>query len=135
DEATYQILIERAETVARAWLLNVTSEAGAIERGRWGGLGLMNMVMGKTGRPDPDDRFITRDEVIRLLATPQDRIPTTAWNEELRATFHASVLSQVSAHLVELSCKSDPFAASLSPLPVPDAGLLDDRISLGGTCL
>jgi hypothetical protein len=121
DEGTFQILIERAETVARALLLSVTSEVEAVERGRWVVLELLNMVTEKSGLPDPDDRFITRDDVVRLLATPQDRIPTTAWNEGLRATFHASVLSQVSSDLVELSCKSDPFATSLSPLPMPDA--------------
>ena len=83
DGATYPLLIGRAERLAKALLPNVTSEIEADERSRWVVLELLNDVTERSGRADANERVITRDEVLRLLSTPQDRIPTKAWDDEL----------------------------------------------------
>lgn len=134
DPSGYQSLIERAEVVAKGLLLNVTSEAEAKERGRWVVLELLNLVTERSGLHDPDDRFIYREEVIGLLATPQDRIPTTSWDADLRQLFHASVLSRVASDLLETSCEPDPIAASQSARSM-ESGLLEQWITPGATCL
>jgi hypothetical protein len=103
----YADLIDVAQTRARALLLNVTSTAEAEERGRWVVLELVNMVTERSGLADDAARIITRDEVLALLATPQDHIPSTHWDAALKSKFCASVLARPDASQVELLCRPD----------------------------
>lgn len=117
----YADLIDAAQMRARALLPNVTSAAEAEERGRWVVLELVNTVTERSGLADDDARIITRDEVLALLATPQDHIPSTKWDAALKSKFCASVLVRPDASLVELACQPDVAigigsAAELTPL-------------------
>ena len=56
-------------------------------------LELLHIVTDRSGRASSDERFINRTEVLELLSTPQDSLPTTAWATELKEAFLASVLS------------------------------------------
>lgn len=103
----YADLIDAAQTRARALLPNVTSTAEAEERGRWVVLELVNMVTERSGLPDETARIITRDEVLALLATPQDHIPSTQWDTALKSKFCASVLAHADVSPVELACRPD----------------------------
>ncbi|MCE5290227.1 MAG: ATP-binding protein [Nocardiaceae bacterium] len=103
----YADLISGAQTRAQALLLNVTSKAEAEERGRWVVLELVNMITERSGLPDENARLITRDEVLQLLATPQDRIPTKQWDDALKGEFCASVLARADERSVELACRPD----------------------------
>ncbi|MGE2818130.1 AAA family ATPase [Mycobacterium heidelbergense] len=107
EELAYADLISGAQIRARALLLNVTSEAEAEERGRWVVLELVNMITERSGLLDENARIITRDEVLQLLATPQDRIPTKQWDDALKRDFCASVLARTDAHSVQLACRPD----------------------------
>lgn len=103
----YADLIDAAQTRARALLPNVTSTAEAEERGRWVVLELVNMVTERSGLADDAARVITRDEVLALLATPQDYIPSTQWDADLKGAFCASVLARSDVTRVELACRPD----------------------------
>ncbi|GAB4662625.1 hypothetical protein MOKP64_49570 [Mycobacterium avium subsp. hominissuis] len=103
----YADLIDEAQTRARALLPNVTSTAEAEERGRWVVLELVNMITERSGLPDDTARVITRDEVLALLATPQDHIPSTRWDTVLKSKFCASVLARADVPSVELACRPD----------------------------
>jgi energy-coupling factor transporter ATP-binding protein EcfA2 len=103
----YADLIDAAQTCARALLPNVTSAAEAEERGRWVVLELVNMVTERSGLADDAARVITRDDVLALLATPQDHIPSTQWDAELKGAFCASVLARPGVSPVELACRPD----------------------------
>lgn len=103
----YADLIDAAQTNARALLPNVTSAAEAEERGRWVVLELVNMVTERSGLADYAARVITREEVLALLATPQDHIPSTKWDAELKGAFCASVLACRDVSPVELACRPD----------------------------
>lgn len=103
----YADLIDAAQTRARALLPNVTSTAEVEERGRWVVLELVNMVTERSGLADDAARIITRDEVLALLATPQDHIPSTQWGAALKSKFCASVLARPDFSPVELACRPD----------------------------
>jgi hypothetical protein len=107
EDLAYADLISDAQTRAQALLLNVTSEAEAEERGRWVVLELVNMITERSGLPDEDARIIARDEVLQLLATPQDRIPTKHWNDALKRDFCAAVLARADTQSVALACRPD----------------------------
>lgn len=103
----YTDLIDAAQARARALLPSVTSTAEAEERGRWVVLELVNMVTERSGLPDDSARLITRDEVLALLSTPQDHIPSTQWDTALKSQFCASVLAHNVGSSVELACRPD----------------------------
>ncbi|MFF7945029.1 hypothetical protein ACFZC5_35590 [Nocardia gamkensis] len=103
----YADLIDAAQTRARALLPNVTSTAEAEERGRWVVLELVNTVTERSGLADDAARIITRDEVLALLATPQDHIPSTQWDASLKSKFCASILARPDVSPVELACRPD----------------------------
>ncbi|NDJ90741.1 ATP-binding protein [Mycolicibacter kumamotonensis] len=107
EDLAYADLIGDAQSRAKALLLNVISEAEADERGRWVVLELVNMITERSGLPDKNARIITRDEVLQLLATPQDRIPTKQWGDELKKEFCASVPTCADEASVELACRPD----------------------------
>ncbi|MEE6169863.1 MULTISPECIES: ATP-binding protein [unclassified Mycolicibacterium] len=111
----YSDLIDLAQARARALLPNVTSAAEAEERGRWVVLELVNMVTERSGLPDDSARLITRDEVLALLATPQDHIPSTQWDAALKSRFCASVLAHTVGSPVELACRPDVAIGAGSP--------------------
>lgn len=112
DNATYNALFGRARVRAKSQLANVSGPAEADERSRWVVLELLNLITDRSGQVDGADRFITRDEVLQLLATPQDRLPTTSWTDEFKMTFIASVLSSETIPLVDLETVPD---TSFSP--------------------
>jgi energy-coupling factor transporter ATP-binding protein EcfA2 len=107
ERLTYADLIHAAQKRARALLPNVTSKAEVEERGRWVVLELVNMVTERSGLADEAARIITRDEVLELLATPQDHIPSTQWGALLKSRFCASVLARPNVSPVELACRPD----------------------------
>jgi hypothetical protein len=108
EEASYLTLIETAENEARSLLPNVSGEAEAAERGRWVVLELLNAVTHRSGLADPAARVITRDEVLALLSTPRDRIPTLAWNDDMKEAFLHSILDNSEDMPVQLNCQLDP---------------------------
>lgn len=107
EGVAYADLIDAAQTRARALLPNVTSAAEAEERGRWVVLELINMVTERSGLADDAARVISRDEVLGMLATPQDHIPSTQWDAALKSKFCASVLARPGVSPVELACQPD----------------------------
>jgi hypothetical protein len=107
EDASYLSLIEIAEKDARSLLDSVSGELEAVERGRWVVLELLNIVTHRSGLADPAERLISRDEVLTLLATPRDRIPTTAWDDDMRAAFLQSIMDNSADQPVQLSCKLD----------------------------
>lgn len=135
DEATYPMLIGRAEQQAKSLLVNVTGASETDERSRWVVLELLNAVTERSGRSDPDKRVITRDEVLQLLSTPQEHIPSKAWDDDLKAAFHASVLAQIDDESVVLKCRIDPLSASDASTRNPEPKLLEDWIDSRGVCL
>ena len=114
EETPYLKIIEIAEGQAGALLPNVSGAAEAEERGRWVVLELLNAVTDRSGRANPAERLITRDEVLAFLSTPRDRIPTTAWDEDMKAAFLASVLTNTEQLPVVLECRPDPSVAQLA---------------------
>ena len=106
-EGNFADLIDAAQTHARALLPNVTSTAEVEERGRWVVLELVNMVTERSGLVDEAARIITRDEVLALLATPQDHVPSRQWDAALKSNFCASVLACPDVSPVELACRPD----------------------------
>lgn len=136
DDAPYPVLIARAEQQAKALLTNVAGEAEAEERSRWVVLELLNAVTDRSGRGDPDERVITREEVLQLLSTPQEHIPSKSWGDDLKAAFHASVLVQRRDQSVVLKCRIDPLStrgATTQGADVPK--LLEDWTESRGVCL
>ena len=111
DDVTYNMLFKRAQAKARPLIPNVSGPAEADERSRWVVLELLHMVTDRSGQPDASRRFITKAEVLALLSTPQDRIPTQSWSADLKKSFIASVLSDVNEGVIDLD--SIPIA------PVP----------------
>jgi hypothetical protein len=137
EEASYLSLIEDAEKAARSLLDNVSGEAEASERGRWVVLELLNLVTYRSGLGDPADRLITRDEVLALLATPRDRIPTAAWNDDMKGAFLGSILANSEEMPVQLNCKLDPaFITTVESGDTSlDSRLLEDWIDNQSVCL
>ncbi|MCH9732324.1 MAG: ATP-binding protein [Actinomycetia bacterium] len=116
----YPDLLAAAQTRARALLPNVTSTSEAEERGRWVVLELLNMVTERSGLADDAARIITRDEVLALLATPQDHTPSAQWDAALKSKFCASVLARHDVSPVELACRPDvAIAAGAANEPQP----------------
>jgi energy-coupling factor transporter ATP-binding protein EcfA2 len=135
DDATYPMLIERAEQQAKALLTNVTGGAEAEERSRSVVLELLNAITERSGRGEPNERVITRDEVLQLLSTPQEHIPSKAWADDLKAAFHASVLAQIQDFPVPLKCRLDPLTASKADDPSADLNFLEYWIEPRSVCL
>ncbi|BCZ24055.1 ATP-binding protein [Mycobacterium senriense] len=135
DDAPYPVLIARAEQQAKSLLTNVTGEAEAEERGRWVVLELLNAVTDRSGRGDPDERVIKREEVLQLLSTPQEHIPSKSWGDDLKAEFHASVLVQMAEQSVVLRCRIDPLSTGGAPTQGADPKFLEDWIDSRGVCL
>ena len=129
DDVTYNALIARAQDRAKALLPNVSSPAEAEERSRWVALELLHIVTDRSGRASSDERFINRTEVLELLSTPQDSLPTTAWATELKEAFLASVLSDTEVTKVDLPCIPDGAVADGS------ARLLEDWTSAITVCV
>lgn len=120
DDVTYNALIARAQERAKALLPNVSSPTEADERSRWVALELLHMVTDRSGLESSDDRFIARAEVLELLSTPQDSLPTTAWGTELKDAFLASVLSDTEVRAIDLPCIPDSAVAGGSPRLLED---------------
>ena len=120
DDVTYNVLIARAQERAKALLPNVSSPAEAEERSRWVALELLHIVTDRSGRASSDERFIARTEVLELLSTPQDSLPTTAWGTELKEAFLASVLSDTEVKKIDLQCIPDGVVADRSPRLLED---------------
>jgi hypothetical protein len=134
EMAGYAALIDTAIQRAKALLPNVSGPAEADERSRWVALELLNIVTDRSGKSDRTQRFITRDEVLRLLATARDHITTRSWDDDLRATFIDAILSESPQRSVHLSCKLDPLNAAGIPQQ-DDAKLIEDWVDSRGVCL
>lgn len=135
EQVTYPTLIGRAEQRAKSLLTNVTGASEAEERSRWVVLELLNSVTERSGRNDPDERVITREEVLRLLSTPREHIPSKAWDDDLKAAFHASVLAHVQEQRVVLKCRIDPLSAGDTSTQTAEPKLLEEWIDSRGVCL
>ncbi|UNB50923.1 hypothetical protein [Mycolicibacterium sp. YH-1] len=135
DKASYSSLIGRAQATAKSLIPNVTGPAEAAERSRWVVLELLSMVTGRSGEPEAARRFIARDEVLELLATPQDRIPTTRWTTDFKSTFIATVLSASLERQVDLETVLDsPGFGDADQTPMEER-LLEDWLGIRHVCV
>ena len=130
DKASYSSLIGRAQATAKSLVPNVTGPAEAAERSRWVVLELLSMVTGRSGESEGAQRFITRDEVLELLATPQDRLPTAGWTADLKSAFLATVLSASSVRQVDLETVPDVPGLGDGDNAVTEKKLLEDWLGI-----
>ncbi|SUE94988.1 dsDNA nuclease domain-containing protein [Mycolicibacterium tokaiense] len=128
----YADLIDVAQARAKALLPNVTSTAEAEERGRWVVLELLNMITERSGLTNAATRVITRDEVLVLLSTPRDHIPSTQWDAELKSKFCASVRARPVASPVELKCRPE---VAIGPRSTAGPQLLENWAEKGAVRL
>ncbi|KEP41941.1 hypothetical protein MKSMC1_29390 [Mycobacterium kansasii] len=111
DAADFASLTERAKQRARSLLTNVSSAAEADERSRAVVFELLHMVTERSGKPDDSERFIDADELVQLLARPQDHLPTARWGDAMKDAFLASVLASQDYHTLDLACVADAVTA------------------------
>lgn len=121
DDVTFNGLFERGQHRAKALIPNVSNPAEADERGRWVALELLRMITERSGLASSAERYIIRAEVLELLSTPQDNLPTVTWGDELKAAFLASVQSVSEEKTIDLPCVLDgEVVADRSPRLLED---------------
>ncbi|MDR7172538.1 hypothetical protein J2W56_006303 [Nocardia kruczakiae] len=106
DTPGFDTLINSAGIRAAGLLPNVSGEVESEERSVGVVLEILRIVVGRSGKANPDARRIHRTEVIELLSDRHEYVPTATWSNELKRGF-TTATQRSSQQGIGLMCLAD----------------------------